>query len=138
MRSGWTGSARADASAVNPIAAAATPPMERLSADRLRRHILALLACPRPAPPPRPSRPGYPARQRLSSLLSSLPGEDKVAVLDRHLGLAHLLSRERPAQELARERRQQRIGDDVVDHAPARVGIVALRHDVIDHRRFIG
>src|SRR4051812_37717699 len=47
----------------------------------------------------------------------------EVVVLDRHPGFLRLLSGERALEELARERRQHRVGDDVVDHAAARVGI---------------
>src|SRR4051794_21683503 len=66
-----------------------------------------------------------------------LPGKSKVALADRDLSFGQGLLGERSLEELARQRWQQRVGDDVVDHAAAGIRIVALRDDVVDHRLII-
>src|SRR5579863_6539729 len=48
---------------------------------------------------------------------------DKRPIGDRHLGLANLLARQRTFEDLPRQGGQDRVGDDVVDDAAARIGI---------------
>ena len=67
----------------------------------------------------------------------SCPAVRKIVVLDAYLGFCEPLLSERSLEEFARKRRQQSVGDDVVDHAPARIWIVTHRDDMIDHRLIV-
>src|ERR1700733_6176333 len=57
------------------------------------------------------------------------------AIRGRHFGFPYLLARQRTLEDLARQSRQDRVGDDVVDDAAAGIRIVAERHDVVDGAR---
>src|SRR3984885_5238636 len=57
------------------------------------------------------------------------------AIRRGYLGLMNLLPRQGTLEDLARQSRQDRIGDDIVDHASARIRVVAERHDVVDGAR---
>src|SRR3984885_15396214 len=54
------------------------------------------------------------------------------AVRGRHFGFPYLLARQRTLKDFARQSRQDRVGDDVVDDAAAGIRIVAEGHDVVD------
>src|SRR5215475_5648288 len=58
--------------------------------------------------------------------LRSFPGISEVIILDCHPRLCDLLFCERSREKFARQRGQQRIGDDVIDHAAAGIGIGAF------------
>ena len=64
---------------------------------------------------------------------TSFPRIREVVVFDRHPRLRDLLLGQRLLEEFAGQCRQQRVGDDIVDHPAAGIGIVALRNDVTDN-----
>src|SRR5205823_14804768 len=65
---------------------------------------------------------------------SSVPRICELVVLDRDPRLLDFFLGKRLAEEFARQFREQRAGDDVVNHSPAGIRVVATRHNVLYDR----